>query len=118
MGELGSFEVILGTIFFRLPAVIAPAAAILAKFANPADQAFVQSIRTIGERLAMICSQNWFANWVWAISTLHNAFYMLGFVILFLSIDLIFIIVGWAYLKFEVIRVGGLYQGSSVRATS
>ena len=98
--------------------MIAPAAAILAKFANPADQAFVQSIRTIGERLAMICSQNWFANWVWAISTLLNAFYMLGFVILFLSIDLIFILVGWAYLKFEVIRVGGLYQGSTVRATS
>ena len=40
----------------------------IAKFTPQKDQAFVQSLRTLGERTAMILSQNWYANAIIAVT--------------------------------------------------
>ena len=43
-------------------------AAMISKFTPQKDQAFVQSLRTLGERTAMILSQNWYANAIIAVT--------------------------------------------------
>ena len=53
---------------FRLPYTVVGSAALIAKFTPQKDQAFMQSLRTFGERFAMILSQNWYANTIIAVT--------------------------------------------------
>ena len=54
--------------YLSLPYTVVGSAALIAKFTPPKDQAFVQSLRTFGERFAMILSQNWYANSIIAVT--------------------------------------------------
>lgn len=58
----------LETDLFSLPYTVVGSAALIAKFTPQKDQAFMQSLRTLGERFAMILAQNWYANAIIAVT--------------------------------------------------
>lgn len=87
-----------------LPYTVVGSAAMIAKFTPQKDQAFVQSLRTLGERTAMILSQNWYANAIIAVTNYNTGFVLVGATMVPVVVCLAMLFLEWKYLNYETIQ--------------
>jgi len=87
-----------------LPFTVVGSAALIAKFTPQKDQAFVQSLRTLGERTAMILSQNWYANAIIAVTNYNMGYVLVGATTVPVVVCLVMLFLEWKYLNYETIK--------------